>query len=129
MEAGTPIRFITPLISRIASLSATPGGRLKEMVEATNRPWWLTASGMLPAVKWVTALSGTMVSALVLTAAPVDAVPFPVLPIELSARLRAASAATDAAVEADALELLPLTVPATAWVACTPPTEPPEVLT
>ena len=40
---------------------------------------------MLPGPKWVMALSGIMVSAFVLTADPVEAVLFPVLPMELSA--------------------------------------------
>ena len=31
-----------------ASLSETPGFRLNEIVLATKRPWWLTASGVLP---------------------------------------------------------------------------------
>jgi hypothetical protein len=37
------------------------------------------------ASKWITAASGTAVSELVLTAEPVDAMPLPVLPMELSA--------------------------------------------
>jgi hypothetical protein len=40
---------------------------------------------MLPGPKLVTALNGIMVSALVVTAAPVELVLFPVLPMELSA--------------------------------------------
>jgi hypothetical protein len=40
---------------------------------------------MLPGLKLVTALNGIIVSAFVLTAAPVEAVLLPVLPMELSA--------------------------------------------
>jgi hypothetical protein len=97
MDGGTPSRAIAALTAWTASLSAAPGARLKEIVVATVNPWWLTASGTLPAPMWVTALSGIIVSVLVLTAEPVEAVPWPVLPIELSAWLRTASAATAAA--------------------------------
>ena len=75
MDGGTPSRAIAALIAWTASLSAAPGARLKEIVLATVSPWWLTASGTLPEPKWVTALSGIIVSALVLTADPVEAVP------------------------------------------------------
>jgi hypothetical protein len=75
MDGGTPSRAITSLTAWTASLSAAPGARLKEIVVATVSPWWLTASGILPAPMWVTALSGIIVSAVVLTAEPVEAVP------------------------------------------------------
>ncbi len=69
-----------------------------------------------------------MVSFDELTAAPVDAPLWPVAASWLFARLRALSWAMVAAEdEDDWLELV--TVPATALVCCTPPTDPPEVLT
>ncbi len=70
-------------------------------------------------------MSGTMVSALVLTAAPVEVDPRPEFAIELFARLRAVSVAIDAVV---GFFLALTTVPATALVACVPPTDPPDVL-
>jgi hypothetical protein len=66
-----------------------------------------------------------MVSGLVLTAEPVDATPLPVAPIELVARLRAAWALAELTAAGAPLAT---TVPATAFVACEPPTEPPDVL-
>src|SRR4051812_311360 len=84
---------------------------------------------MLPGPKRLIALRGTMVSAFVLTAEPVEAVPLPVLPMEFSARLRAASPATVATVEVLGALVGPETVPATALVAWVPPTEPPDLLT
>src|SRR5580658_8516978 len=45
---------------------------------------------MLPGAMWVTAVKGIMVSAVVLTAEPVEAVLLPVLPMELRAWLRTA---------------------------------------
>src|SRR5580704_10147430 len=126
MVAGTPIRFMVASIVATAVLSDTFGGRLNEMVLATSRPWWLTASGVAPCVKLATADSGIIVSWLVLTAEPVEATPLPVAPIELVARFRAAWALAELA-EADVPGAT--TVPATALVACDPPTEPPEVLT
>src|ERR1700754_3853249 len=124
--AGTPSRFMVPSIVATAVLSETPGGRLNEMVVATRRPWWLTASGVAPWLNFATAESGIMVSCLVDTAEPVEAEPLPVWPIELVAWLRAACVfAAAAALEFDA----DTTVPATALVPCEPPTEPPEVET
>ena len=67
-----------------------------------------------------------MLTAFVLTAEPVETAPLPVAPIELVARLRAACALT-ALAAADFAAVT--TVPATALVACEPPTEPPDVLT
>src|ERR1700742_3201449 len=125
MVAGTPIRFMAASIEVTAELSEPPGGRLKEIVLATRRPWWFTASGVAPCVNRATADKGIMVSALVLTAEPVEATPLPVAPIELVARFRAACALTELAA-ADVP--VATTVPATALVACEPPTEPPEVL-
>src|ERR1700758_674340 len=100
MLEGTPRPSMISLTAATASLSETPIGRLNDRVVATNNPWWLMASGMLPGAKCATALSGTMASAFVLTAEPVEAAPLPVLPMELSAKLRAASSATAAEDEA-----------------------------
>ena len=47
IDVGTPMRFNVSEIARVASDSATPTGRLNEIVEATNGPWWLTDSGVL----------------------------------------------------------------------------------
>src|ERR1700742_2842798 len=124
MVAGTPIRFMAASIEVTAELSEPPGGRLKEIVLATRRPWWFTASGVAPCVNRATADKGIMVSALVLTAEPVEATPLPVAPIELVARFRAACALAEVA----ELAAPATTVPATALVDCDPPTEAPEVL-
>jgi len=72
-----------------------------------------------------------MVSPLVLTAAPLDALALPVAPIWLVARLRAVSAAIAAALAAAlwVCAVFTLTVPATALVPWVPLTEPPAVLT
>src|SRR3984885_15815745 len=125
MVAGTPVRVMVASILATAVLNDAFGGRLNEMVLATSRPWWLTASGVAPWVKCATAASGIIVSWLVETAEPVEATPLPVAPIELVARFRAAWAL---AVFAAADVPVATTVPATALVACEPPTEPPEVL-
>ena len=86
--AGTPICCMVVAGSPLtASLSDLPGGRLNEMVVATNGPWWLTASGVVPGPKWLNADSGTMVSAAVLTAAPVEALPWPALAEGIGGRL------------------------------------------
>src|SRR5581483_6872144 len=116
-----------------ASPSEKPGFRLNEIVLATKRLWWLTPSGVLPVSKCDTADSGIIVSDAVLTAAPVEVAPFPVLASALFCALRSASPAIDAAVEAAVL-LLPVgtlasTVPAAAWVVCVPLAAPPDVLT
>src|ERR1700761_3070314 len=72
--------------------------------------------------------SGTRVSALVLSAEPVEAAPRPELARALLAWLRAVSVETDSA---EAPEAFPpaVTVPATALVDCVPLTVPPAVLT
>ena len=106
-----------------AELSEPPGGRLKEIVFATRRPWWFTASGVAPCAKCATVDNGIIVSALVLTAEPVEATPLPVAPIELFARFRAACALAEVAEFTVPTE----TVPATALVDCDPPTEAPDV--
>src|ERR1700722_9919245 len=124
MVAGAPIRFMAASIEVTAELSEPPGGRLKEIVLATRRPWWFTASGVAPCVKRATADSGIMVSWVVATAEPVEATPLPVAPIELVARFLAACALAELA----AVPVPATTVPATALVDCDPPTEAPDVL-
>jgi hypothetical protein len=47
---GTPMRDIVASMARVASDSDTPSGRLNEMVDAANCPWWFTASGVLVAL-------------------------------------------------------------------------------
>src|SRR5580704_13047735 len=105
--------------------SATPGGRLNEIVLATKTPWWLTTSEVWLCPYRATLASGIIASWLVLTAVPVDDTPLPVPPIELVARFRTAF---------DAIELMDgvfddTAVPATALVVCEPLAGPPEVLT
>src|SRR5580658_2271529 len=94
MVAGTPMVSMECLIAASASPSAYSGGRLKEIVEAAKWPWWLTASGVVPGPKWLKAASGIMVSLAVLIAAPVEALLWVVLAMELRLALRAASLAT-----------------------------------
>src|ERR1700746_2213738 len=122
----------------VTSDSDLPGGRLNEIVDATNWLWWFTASGVLPGPKLAIAESGIIVSFDVDTAAPVDALDLPLAAIELFARLRAASPATAAALDdvvppvppGEALDLaLDVTVPAVALVDCEPLALPPDVLT
>ena len=45
--AGTPIFAIVCSMASPASESATPSGRLNEIGEAANWPWWFTESGVL----------------------------------------------------------------------------------
>src|SRR5579864_3007141 len=97
------------------------------MVVATKVPWWLTASGVLPGLYFAIAARGIIGSAATVTAEPVDADPRPVLVILLVARLRAVSAAMEAAVLLEAV-CVELTVPATALVDWLPFTVPPVVL-
>ncbi len=100
-------------------------------MEATKCPWWLTASGVVSGPNALIAASGTMVSAAVATAAPVEMFPRPVLASWLAAWLRAVSAATAEVVAAAALPTRrPAdTVPATALVDWAPRTPPAAVLT
>src|SRR5436190_5793371 len=62
-------------IADCAELSDPPGGRLKDSVAAMRPLWWLTWI----AARWLTDLaradSGTIVSAAVLSALPLDAPP------------------------------------------------------
>ena len=46
IETGTPMRAIVSSIAAAAWESDTPPGRLNEIVEAANWPWWFTESGV-----------------------------------------------------------------------------------
>src|SRR5205085_6559108 len=97
---GMPIRRIAFSIATVASLSDFPGGKLKEIVVATNMPWWLTAIGVLPCSQCANAESGTMLSAAVDTGAPLEAIPLPTFAMELFAWFLAESSAMLEAVAA-----------------------------
>src|SRR5262249_51270231 len=116
-----PIFSMVRWMMEAASLSACPGLRLKEMVFETNRPWWLTASAVLPGSNRLKALSGTIFSTRVLTGEPPEAAVRPVVPMALMAWLRAASAAIAAAVVADGALTPELTTPAGRLVGCVAP--------
>src|ERR1700761_6178954 len=126
IEAGTPIWPMVLSMVDTAVESETPAGRLNEIVFATRPSWWLTTSDVLSCPNRAKLDSGIIVSALVLTAVPVEAAVLPVAPIELVARLRTALAATEPTELVSAAEA---TVPATALVVCEPVAGPPEVLT
>ena len=126
-----PICRIASSTAAVASLSDLPGARLNEIVVATNSPWWLTASGVLPGPKLVNAASGTIVSLLVLTAAPDEALPLPVLASALVAALRAELPAMLAAVVACGAAARPCRGPCRSphCVVSVPLADPPAVLT
>src|SRR5690349_4704852 len=119
MSVGIPIRPTARLIAATPSLSERPGAKLKEMVFAGKRPWWLTASDVRPGSKRARAASGTIVSTRVEIAEPVEIDPRPLEAIALVARFRAESPATIAAFKLLVLAALSV-VPATAFVAWTP---------
>ncbi|MCM3738616.1 hypothetical protein M3215_23400, partial [Bacillus cytotoxicus] len=117
----------------VACDSDTPGGRLNEIVVATNSPWWLTDSGVVLGPKVAIADSGIIVDFDVDTDAPDDALDLPLAAIELSAWLRAESDALAAALCAavPALDVpaeVATKVPAAALVVCVPFALPPDVL-
>src|ERR1700732_4430593 len=125
-----PIRRIASSTAAVASLSDLPGARLNEIVVATNEPWWLTANGVLPGPYVVKEASGTIVSLLVLTAAPDEAEPLPVLANALVDALRAELPAMLAAVVAllvapASFAAAAATVPTTAFVVSVPLAFPP----
>src|ERR1700754_5292081 len=119
IDAGMPIVRIVQSTAVSASLRDAPGARLNEIVVATKGPWWFTANGVLSRPNEAMAERGTIVSSAVLTGAPDDALPLPVLARELLAALRAELRAMVAAKSAlfDA-ELM--TVPTTAFVVSVP---------
>src|SRR5580692_4092118 len=79
MSEGMPICAEACAIASVAWLREALGARLKEMVVATNVPWWLTASGVVPGPCPAIEASGTMASTAVLSAEPVETLPRPVL--------------------------------------------------
>src|SRR5208282_310880 len=115
-------------ISFCASLNARPGARLNEIVAAANCPWWLTLKGVRPGAKCANADKGTMVSCAVETAAPADALEWPLAASAFIARLRAESAAIVAAVLVVAVDA-PTNRPAAELVCCVPVGLAPEVET
>src|SRR5579871_6326759 len=56
---GTPSLAIASSIATCACDSDTPSGKLNEIVDAANCPWWLTASGVLVGPQCANAVSGT----------------------------------------------------------------------
>src|SRR6185312_16313071 len=88
---GVLILAMVRLMASTAVLIGSPAGRLKEKVVATNTPWWLTASGVVPGPKVAKADSGTMVETLVEMLAPVEEPPRAPVATALSCWLRAAS--------------------------------------
>src|SRR5664279_1808885 len=64
---GTPMRASSSSIARVACDSETSGGRLNEIVDATNWPWWLTPSAVLVGPKEANSDSGTCVPLVELT--------------------------------------------------------------
>src|SRR5271166_1557800 len=70
MVSGTLILAMVFSMAAAAVPSATPCGSEKEMVAATRPLWWFTAIGVVPGSIVARVESGTMVSLLVLTAAP-----------------------------------------------------------
>ena len=59
IEAGMFICRSAAWMFVTASPSAIPGARLNDSVTAGKKPWWFTASGVVPAEKCVMAESGT----------------------------------------------------------------------
>src|SRR5580704_17238168 len=127
MSAGMPICAEAWAIAAVAWLRDALGARLKEMVVATNVPWWLTTSGVVPGACPAKEASGTIASTAVLSAEPVETLPRPVLARAFVAWLMAVLVASAAAVLVAAVAV-EVTVPATALVDSVPPTVPPAVL-
>src|ERR1700733_4658816 len=75
MLAGMPISRIVLLIATPALLNEPPAGRLNEIVAATRPLWWFTWVDVWLFENEASAASGTMVSAAVLSALPVELPP------------------------------------------------------
>ena len=88
----------------------------------------MTWIGVVPGAKWLNAAKGTIVSPVMLIAAPVEALPCPVLARLLLAWLRASSVVMLARLVAFGL-VDATTVPTTALVELDPLTAPPAVET
>ena len=91
IEAGTPKSRIAESIAACAALSDPPGGRLNEIVAAMRPLWWLTWVAVWLLTYVAKADTGTIVSAAVLSALPLD-VPPRLLDIALVAWLASAFA-------------------------------------
>jgi hypothetical protein len=121
-------------IAAEAPLKDPPGGRLKEIVAATRPLWWLTWVAVWLLRYEARAGSGTMVSAAVLSALPVEVPPrlFEMLLVtELACALALSELVLDEVVcAAETAEnvVRPLTVPPCAWVCCVPVTFPAAAL-
>ncbi len=73
--AGIRICATASSMACCAWLSEPPCGRLKEMVAATVPPWWFTWVAVWLLLQVASADSGTMVSAAVATALPLELPP------------------------------------------------------
>src|ERR1700733_5028779 len=123
-------------MAAVASESDLPGGRLNEIVDATNWLWWFTDNGVLPGPNLAMAESGIMVSCDVDTAAPADELDFPLAAMALVAALRMDASASALVVLVDEVLLLELVdaevdfeVVVVALVDAAPLAVPPDVLT
>src|SRR5471032_939497 len=121
-------------MAAVASERDLPGGRLNEIVDATNWLWWFTDNGVLPGPNLAMAESGIMVSCDVDTAAPADELDFPLAAMALVAALRMDASASELVVpvdEAPALELVDVDVDVDVdvVVVAAPLAVPPDVLT
>src|ERR1700744_4923770 len=108
-----------------ASLSDPPAGRLNEMVPATRPLWWFTWVAVWLFEKVIIAESGTMVSAAVLSALPLELPPllFEMLLVVALASAFAFSVLVPAALDVVAIALgavTPETVPPGICVCCVP---------
>ncbi len=95
---------------------------MNEIVVAANWPWWLTCTAVFPLPIRATVDSGTIVSLVVLMAAPLEASDLPLLEMPFVAALRA-----ELSTELEAVD--ELTVPLTALLLAVPLALCPEVLT
>src|SRR5471032_3400328 len=125
-------------MAAVASERDLPGGRLNEIVDATNWLWWFTDNGVLPGPNLAMADSGIMVSCDVDTAAPADELDLPLAAMALVAALRMDASASELVVSVDEALLIELVdvdvdveveVVVVALVDVAPPAVPPDLLT
>src|SRR5471032_693134 len=121
-------------MAAVASERDLPGGRLNEIVDATNWLWWFTDNGVLPGPNLAMVESGIMVSCDVDTAAPADELDFPLAAMALVAALRMDASASVLVVSVDEAvvlvdALVEVEVVVVAFVDATPLAVPPDVLT
>jgi hypothetical protein len=95
-----PISASASRITWLASARVWPSARLNETVVASSVSWWLIAVGVARSRKRATAVSGTSVVTLLLSALPVDASRAPGLALSVVAAVVTVAAAADAAVAA-----------------------------